>query len=144
MYRTVVILMMTLLLAGSANACVMVGFSPDGSGAPPHQDVIGFDWLPGNSLAIGGNVATATFLNTGTAVGIDAERGIWEFRGGTQTVYDVVFQAKLEAIQLVGGGTAAPGDEITLVIGFQEQIISRMGRRARTSRRIRYPPNRKR
>lgn len=60
------------LMAGagsSAFAADAITFDPDGAGGDAAvNNVVGFDWSPGNALAVGGNAAVWTYINTGTTV----------------------------------------------------------------------------
>jgi len=125
----------------SAIAADAIRFDPDGAGGDPAiNNVLAFDWAPGNVLAVGGNAAVQNFINSATANGNAVTIGnntIFGTQIGNNTptqqdVYSVYYQAKLAGFQLVGGDPQNPVTsaglnstyEITAVARFDERIDS--------------------
>jgi hypothetical protein len=105
-------------------------FDPDGSGSnfTPIPDVNTFEWLPGNTLAVGGVAAINDFLGPdGIAPGDPGDTG-----DGVITPFQAVSQSHLGGVLALSGQVDLPGlngippdaspFEITLVSSFAEKV----------------------
>jgi hypothetical protein len=99
----------SVLLPASSQAGVLLSFDADGAGgAASRSDFAGFDWVPGNALADGGNRAVANFLS-----------------GSGSTEFNLFYQARLSVLQYDAEELQAPvGREFTIVAGFREKVLN--------------------
>jgi len=125
----------------SAFAADAIRFDPDGVGGDSAiNNVVSFDWSPGNVLAVGGNAAVQTFIASAQANGNFVTSGtettfflkLGNNVATQQDPYSVFYQAKLAGFGVVDGDPQNPvkpnglnsvnGYEITAVARFDERI----------------------
>ena len=73
------------------NLLAVITFDPDGGGStPPITDLTGLDWVPGNALADGGNLAVAAFMADATKTVVPGFATF--YTGGTQIPFATYFR----------------------------------------------------